>query len=917
MRTVLSSLLAAGLLLPSEAQGQNVPTAGVVCGRVVQAESGAPVSDVVVRSSAGGRPAVTDADGRFCLEASGGGDVRITAERLGLATVTRELQLVRGDTLRVQLVMAPRALELPGIAVTAQEIRSQREGTTTSVIERAAIEHLQAASLAEVLQLLPGQIARNPELGVAQQSLIRQVPTTADAARANALGTSVVMDGAPISNNANLQSDVTILNSGPGTLPPFSSVAGRGIDLRAISPDEVESVEVVRGVPSARHGDMTAGAVLVRTRVGAMRPEARVRFNPNLLDANITAGWGDAVRTSGWSLRATITGSQDDPRQTLDNYFRGNAALAWRSPRLLDGRFSTDIRLTGSSTLDERRRDPDDLRYQVERFARDRSFRLNVGGHLLPATAAGVRLEWTGSATVGEQVGFYQSIVSRGITPTSLAVRDTTLEGIYGVSEYLNQTTVHGRPVNLYARVETSARRMGGGWLHSLVAGGEIRHDANHGRGREFDPLTPPRQNYNVGDRPRSYAEIPALSIISLYAEDRISGSVLGRAVRLQPGLRWDMVNPVSLTQGEFGATLQPRLAGDVSLPGRVNLHAGWGRTAKAPPLSYLFPGPRYFDLVNLNYYAQDPAERLLIMTTRVVEPGNEHIRSYTADKAELGLAWRRDGAAASVTAFNERSRGVFGWRRQLVSIPVERLGVASQPPGQRPILLPEPIRVDTFIGAYDAPDASRTIHSRGVEFTLDLPEWSALRTSLSVTGALTRTRAGDDAPTINTSPFLTTATNQPQRAGIYATHGAWRQQVVTAARLIHRVPEAGLVASGLIQTVWSDRDRRVNADPYPVGYFTRGGTIVPLTPEQARSDEFADLVQQFSDGFLAEERRPALWLLNLRLSKSLPAGLEMSFFVNNVLGSRPLHRSARTNAFEQRNQPLFFGLELVSRFGL
>jgi hypothetical protein len=178
------------------------PAEGQVCGRVIHAEHGQPLSNVVVRAAGGERGVLTRADGGFCLPFPGEG--RLVAERVGLSPLTREIAVRAVGTLRVELRMADRALELPGIEVTAREARGQREGSTVSRIERAAVEHLQAASLGDVLQLLPGQVSRNPDLGSAQQSLLRQVPTTVEAARANALGTAVVVDGAPISNNANL-----------------------------------------------------------------------------------------------------------------------------------------------------------------------------------------------------------------------------------------------------------------------------------------------------------------------------------------------------------------------------------------------------------------------------------------------------------------------------------------------------------------------------------------------------------------------------------------------------------------------------------------------------------------------------------------------------------------------------------------
>jgi hypothetical protein len=132
--------------------------------------------------------------------------------------------------------------------------------------------------------------------------------------------------------------------------------------------------------------------------------------------------------------------------------------------------------------------------------------------------------------------------------------------------------------------------------------------------------------------------------------------------------------------------------------------------------------------------------------------------------------------------------------------------------------------------------------------------------------------------------------------------------------RLVHRVPELGLVISGLAQTVWRDRDRWVDVSALPVGYVDRTGARFDLSPEEAASPATADLVRPVSESYGIEEVRPPLWLFNLRLSKALPAGLQLAFFVNNAFSHRPLHLSPRTETYTQRNPALFFGAELVSR---
>jgi hypothetical protein len=60
-------------------------------------------------------------------------------------------------------------------------------------------------------------------------------------------------------------------------------------------------------------------------------------------------------------------------------------------------------------------------------------------------------------------------------------------------------------------------------------------------------------------------------------------------------------------------------------------------------------------------------------------------------------------------------------------------------------------------------------------------------------------------------------------------------------------------------------------------------------------------------------ERRPPLHLFNLRLTKTLPGRTQVALFANNALADRPLYQRQRQIGFERRNQPAFFGLELLA----
>ena len=69
----------------------------------------------------------------------------------------------------------------------------------------------------------------------------------------SAFGASVVLDGMPMSNNA------TLSQGG------FSATQFVGTDLRQVSADNIDRVEVVSGIPSAEYGDLTSGLVVVHS----------------------------------------------------------------------------------------------------------------------------------------------------------------------------------------------------------------------------------------------------------------------------------------------------------------------------------------------------------------------------------------------------------------------------------------------------------------------------------------------------------------------------------------------------------------------------------------------------------------------------------------------------------------------------
>ena len=194
----------------------------------------------------------------------------------------------------------------------------------------------------------------------------------------------------------------------------------------------------------------------------------------------------------------------------------------------------------------------------------------------------------------------------------------------------------------LYGRFELEGERH---WLdvpNNLVLGFELRREWNSGPGVQFDIEFPPQATFNGvngWDRPRANDEIPAMASSALYLDDRVQVQ-LGRTwLTAQAGVRLDLLHEGgSMFSAMRDAMVQPRLSVELAPLSWLRFRGGWGRTAKLPPQALLYPAPQYYDIVNVNYFANDPVERLAVLTTNILDPANPDLGFSRGTKAEVGF---------------------------------------------------------------------------------------------------------------------------------------------------------------------------------------------------------------------------------------------------------------------------------------
>ena len=235
----------------------------VIKGYVLDEETNEPIVGATVSYEQKSRLlTVTNADGQFQIPRNSESQLKISY--IGYKT------LITVPTKDGRYLMRAEISRLGEVVVTAQESRGL---TSASKIEKHAMEHLQPSSFADLLELLPGGQSKDPVLNAANTIRLREANPMGSDYATSSLGTSFLVDGAPISTNANMQ----YVSGAWESAATSRDNTNAGVDMRTISTDDVESVEIVRGIPSVEYGDLTSGLVKINRRRGGHDWQARLK----------------------------------------------------------------------------------------------------------------------------------------------------------------------------------------------------------------------------------------------------------------------------------------------------------------------------------------------------------------------------------------------------------------------------------------------------------------------------------------------------------------------------------------------------------------------------------------------------------------------------------------------------------------
>ena len=855
-----------------------------------------------------GAMAVTDMDGKATINNVPTGEYTLQISYVGYEPVNTRIKVSRDMTMRFQMV--PTSLSLREVQVVAKQKESG--ASTSSVIGRQAIDHLQATSLADVMQLIPGQLMDRPDLTQHQGLQLRTLQNNSTMA----FGTSIVVDGVPMSNNGTI---------GQGT---FSGTAFTGSDMRQVSADNIEEVEVIRGIPSAEYGDLTSGLVVVHSKVGVTPWQAKAKINPGL--QNYSIGKGVKIGKTG-IINANVDYAKawGDPRQKTRSFDRYTANIGWGYD--ITNRWHADTKFRFMQAKDWTGQDPDAIQDGTESQSKTTTFGLTHNGRIRMDLPLMRTLKYTLGVSMSQIDNENTSFVavSSGLLPI-LTARET---GYYSVdwvtSSYKATGITESRPGNVFFKLTDDFFLRLGKTIQSFKVGVDYRYDWNTGRGYyNVDETRPYRPNSN--GRPRAFDDIPGLHQLSAFAEDQFTYNINKvNRLRINFGLRFTSLQPFN----EVATTaLSPRLNVAFSVTKWLDIRGGIGMNSKTPGLMHLYPDKKYIDdLVGNFTMASTPA---YYTHTEVYDvQRSKGLKNATTTKVEVGADIKLpEGRKLSILAYQDRTPNGFEAASDYFTYTYNLFDDAHMPSivnGQPDFSTGYAYQFTCFATTGQLANTDKTIN-RGLEFDFDLGEVKPLKTNFYLSGAWNETKT-DWSTRMNTASVPASLLTGTIYAGrnispvriVYPSGLDYTRlrRFVNTLRAVTHIPQLHMVASFTAQAIWHNSTWSYTADKDPIGWISddlvyhdiNSAEYITFNGGQiATNDEKLQL--KYTDNEPTEN--PVTWNLSARLSKELGTTGALSLYVDNCLFYEPYLKGNKTSTLSQRNTGKFaFGAELSLKF--
>lgn len=559
-----------------------------ISGRVLAKRDSTPVVGATISLLETDMWATTDAKGFYRMEQIPKGVVTVSVSSLNYVKVVHRL-FMQHDIKDTIFFLEEDNLSLDEVVVTASV---KKNIATTYSIDRKALDHIQMLSVTDAASLLPGGTTNKSTnlTSGAQNFAVNGV----SGERGNAIfGVGVEVDGVRLSANAL-----------PGT---------SGVDVRNVASTNVESIEIITGVPSVTYGDASNGIVKINTSKGKTPYLLDLLTKPNTKQIALSKGFGLGKKVATLNVSFEHTKSVSNIASPYTAYSRNSVTLNYsntfnrnkRKPILLN------LGLAGNTGGYNTKADPDQFVNTYSK-AKDDIVRGNLSLKWLLNKKWITNLEFTTSANYNDKKSETSSNKSAS---SSVAAIHAMQQGYFVGQLYSANPSAEillippgywyqilyndSKALNYTGSFKMNLAKRWGIVSNNILLGGDYNVSQNNGRGSYYNDL-----KYAPTWRPYRYDQESAIHNYAYYIEDKLKIPVKSSSVQVVGGLRQDITH---INGSEYGtvSSLSPRVNAQFTFWERkrklfsdLNVRAGWGKMVKLPSFNILYAVPDYRDIL-------------------------------------------------------------------------------------------------------------------------------------------------------------------------------------------------------------------------------------------------------------------------------------------------------------------------------
>lgn len=914
-----------------------------ISGKVVDAKTGEPVIGAAVNVEDTGIWAISDENGTFFLPDIRPGDYAVQFSCLGF--VDKRLSfVVKKDIPNLTIKLDQNTLDLNSVVVTAER---DKEGMNTSLKFGAnALNHLQMSNVTDISALLPGGKTVNPDLTKDNAVSLRSGGLAAGNA---AFGTALEVDGVRVGNNAS-----------------FGSMSGTG--TRNISTENVQSIEVITGVPSAEYGDLNSGMVRINTRKGLTPWNITFAVNPRTYQASASKGI-DLMKNRGvLNVSAEWTRATQKLSSPYTSYTRRGFSASYSNT--FKNVLKFEVGATGNIGGMNTKNAPDAYKGTWSKV-RDNVLRANTSLTWL------LRKSWITNLKLDASVNYNDNRSqdhAYGSSASMLPAVHSELAGYYLADRlpvsYFSDKVIDSKELDYAASLKYEWFKKSGKRLSKLKAGVQWKANGNVGEGEYYKDPSVAANGY----RPRPYSQYPFMHNVAAYIEEDYTFPIGKTSLQISAGLRLENLF-VKDTDYKNVSSLSPRFNAKWKISDNLSIRGGWGVSEKLPSFYILYPVQKYRDIQTFGFSHGDSSS-YVYYTQPYKMLFNENLKWQKNYNAEFGIEAYFLRTSVSLVGFFNKTKNPYTY--QNIYTPFS-YNIMSVPSGYTVPDNPE-IRVDSQTGQvymrgsneeFWTPMATKVtdktffesqmpgngddIYRTGAELIVDFPEIAPIRTKFRLDANYAYTHYIDNTLnwTYRTGWSHTSLSNRSyQYVGIYANggesgtyNGKESHSLNANLTAITHIPEARIIITCRLEMSLLSRFRNlsryqgkeyaynVNADGVesiggsiydsnnytairPVKYMDENGDVHDFTDKEASDPAFANLIIKSGNAYtFSQDGYGAYLSANLSVTKEIGDHVSLSFFANNFTNSRMYVTSKATGVSAIFTPAFYYGLTCRLKF--